>query len=296
MTSTLATNAVLPSIGQSHFLRADKNGYPLQKQVPKTYQHYTGTGGETIVPDGSDIITVDASALTGNLTLNFTPNRNFIGRHIDLIVFNNYNAGTVIIQSSGTLNTHGGVVASPYSLSTAVIPGAFELDFFKADELFIGTKSGHISGASGPAFISRIVETTSPVNELNNVAWTDIAFETSNPSPYAGDSGIIVGLTTTTTTINVPGNYKVKYSFYHDGDLAIALSQRITLNGVAVAQADTVVGLTGQSLSLECDLALSSGDVIVVQSQNASGNDSGTTAITTNEIDYVHFSIMRLRD
>ena len=49
MTSLLALNARLPSaISRKRYLKADKEGVPLDKQVPRTYQVYEGTGGETI--------------------------------------------------------------------------------------------------------------------------------------------------------------------------------------------------------------------------------------------------------
>ena len=70
MTSLLALNARLPSaISRKRYLKADKEGVPLDKQVPRTYQVYEGTGGETIDYDGSSEIVILSDLPNGPLTV-----------------------------------------------------------------------------------------------------------------------------------------------------------------------------------------------------------------------------------
>lgn len=84
MTNVLAVNAVVPKkIDTQYFLRATKQGVPIDNQVPRTYQVYTGTGNQTIDYDGSNEIRIFGPTLTGPLTINMGPLRrlrNMVGR------------------------------------------------------------------------------------------------------------------------------------------------------------------------------------------------------------------------
>ena len=74
MTSSLATNAVVPNnITTPYFLKSTKDGVPINRQVPRTYQVYAGTGNQTIDYDGSNEIIINGTFLTGPLIINFGP-------------------------------------------------------------------------------------------------------------------------------------------------------------------------------------------------------------------------------
>lgn len=77
MTSTLATNFVDPLLDVVRYLRVDKEGVPLQKQVPTTVQTYTGAGNVAIVPDGSEVLWVNSTLASGVLTVDFTSTANY---------------------------------------------------------------------------------------------------------------------------------------------------------------------------------------------------------------------------
>jgi len=88
MTSTLATNFVNTGLGRKHHLETDADGKPLQGQVPKTYEYYSGAGNVSIVPQGKDVFYASNLA-TGVLTLNLTSTPNYynmIGRQITVYV------------------------------------------------------------------------------------------------------------------------------------------------------------------------------------------------------------------
>lgn len=86
MTSTLSKDApVLTPSDRQRFLPVDKNGIPLAKQVARTWEDYTGVGGVTVIPNGSNSYNV-LGVLTGVLTLNCTDVSNFVGRSLMVTV------------------------------------------------------------------------------------------------------------------------------------------------------------------------------------------------------------------
>lgn len=103
MTSTLATNFNDGGLNPVRYLRVDREGVPLQKQVPTTVQTYTGAGGVSIDPDGSEVLWVNSALGSGALTINFTTTakyNNYLGRK--LLVYVSPAAGAnVIVDVTG---------------------------------------------------------------------------------------------------------------------------------------------------------------------------------------------------
>lgn len=89
MSNDLANNAVLlDPIDKPRYLAADKSGFPLNKQVPRTVQVYEGTGGEQIIYDGSSDILIKADDLVGDLEIILGPEiqniRNLVNRCLSI--------------------------------------------------------------------------------------------------------------------------------------------------------------------------------------------------------------------
>lgn len=76
MTSPLANNYVGTLQGQVRYAQTDKDGYPLQGQVPKTVEYYTGVGGVSVVPTGKDHFVVSGLG-TGVLNIDLTADQNY---------------------------------------------------------------------------------------------------------------------------------------------------------------------------------------------------------------------------
>jgi len=117
MTNPLATNADVPTSSDTVFhLRVTKNGVPVDKQVPRTYQKYTGTGG-TILYDGSSELRINGSGLFTPLIVRFGPItniRNWIGRTVDISIYTP-NTQSITLNSSPALMCINGTLLTQLS-------------------------------------------------------------------------------------------------------------------------------------------------------------------------------------
>lgn len=102
MSNSLANNAVLPGLAPEFYIAADKEGFALQGQVPKKIQTYSGAGGESIVPNGGEILLI-TGAMAGTLTIDFTDNQDFnnmIGRSLTIVCTDEH-VGVINIDITG---------------------------------------------------------------------------------------------------------------------------------------------------------------------------------------------------
>lgn len=123
MTNVLAVNAVVPKkIDTQYFLRATKQGFPINNQIPRTYQVYTGTGNQTINYDGSNEIRIFGQTLVGPLIINFGPQRrlrDMVGRLVTLNIIGPVTQSITLNSSPAFMKING---TSLQQLSH-VIPG-----------------------------------------------------------------------------------------------------------------------------------------------------------------------------
>ena len=129
MTSPLATNFVGYQQGTPRYLEVDRNGAPLQGQVPLTTEYYTGAGGVTVVGlSGTNTLVVSGLG-TGDLTIGLTDNQeynNMIGREVLIYVLPSA-ANDVIVDITG------GPVARQFRLTgdtgdvATIAPGGFAI-------------------------------------------------------------------------------------------------------------------------------------------------------------------------
>ncbi len=112
MTSRLANNFVGPLQSQIHYQQTDRDGYPLQGQVAKTTETYSGVGGVDYIPNGKDYLVVSGLG-TGVLNIDLTDSQdynNMIGRTITVYVLPS--AGNNV-----TVDITGGPVARAFRLT-----------------------------------------------------------------------------------------------------------------------------------------------------------------------------------
>lgn len=116
MTSTLAIDAKIPGpLAKDRYLRADKEGAPIDLQVPLTTQNTVAVTGGALVATGARYIPI-TTALVGVLTINMTNYASLIGREIVVfvrggvgqnVVINFAAAGyTTYLNGAGAVTTH----------------------------------------------------------------------------------------------------------------------------------------------------------------------------------------------
>lgn len=144
MTNPLATNANVPTSSDTVFhLRVTKNGVPVDKQVPRTYQYYTGTGG-TILYDGSSEIRINGSGLTTPLIVQFGPInniRNWIGRTVNINIYTP-NSRTITLNSSPALMCVNGTLLTQLSHVIAASTTCKTLTLYFSDTTLLNLDYG----------------------------------------------------------------------------------------------------------------------------------------------------------
>lgn len=111
MSNPLADNAQpLQRLGKKRFLRATKEGVPFDKQVPRTIQVYSGTGG-TVDYDGSNDLVINTLALTGTLFVRFGPAarniRNLLNRQLHIHILGTTTRDIIIVSSPAAMTIAG---------------------------------------------------------------------------------------------------------------------------------------------------------------------------------------------
>lgn len=144
MSSSLATNAVLPGLSPLFPLLGTKEGHPLNKQIPKTIQTYSGAGGVSIVPDGSDILFISGT-MAGALVIDLTSTANYtnmIGRSLTVIATDDH-VGTITLDITGGGRSFLSSVAletGDQALVATTVPTVFTVYF--VDALFAAIHHG----------------------------------------------------------------------------------------------------------------------------------------------------------
>lgn len=305
MTSTFATNFISRGLERQKWLETDDEGAPLQRQVPLTYQVYSGQGNETIVYDGSNCLVIENALTSGALTMDFTQMHNYFGRFLHLVIKStlannfimNFAPGTVIIPGVPTPQTS---TTTPATFG----PVSGVLNFFAVDQcMFIKntltlpqtilpgndgdvltTDSGVVQwlppagGGSAPRLLSFPI-LVDPSNELN--------FITQQPIKW-NEGGLFVNDTDINFTgqdlfeIVTEGIYDIDVEFYSQGNANVGLTAAIILNGgsFTLAQTFSNLSLSGLTLHIYGSFHLYPGGDIQILCGNRQGPDSSTQSIT----------------
>lgn len=88
MSNNIATDSYDRPVRKKRFLEADKDGFPIQQQVPKTITNYTSAGNETINMPKTDIFAVNSTLASGDLTISISTAelKNLVGRTCHVII------------------------------------------------------------------------------------------------------------------------------------------------------------------------------------------------------------------
>ena len=187
MTSALATNAIVPkNIDTVFHLKATRTGAPLNKQVPRTYQIYTGTGNQTIQYDGSNEIIINGPTLTGPLIIQFGPIaniRNAIGRKLNIIIVSpifqtiTLNSSPAFMKINGTNLTQLSHVIPADNISKAISV------FFHSVNV-INVDYGSSAASVVPSSFPNVANVGTGVDLYRDTTGTTLNFRRLNPDYY----------------------------------------------------------------------------------------------------------------
>lgn len=144
MSNPAATNYVDSGLDREYYLKTDKEGVPLQGQVPQSQQTYSGAGGVSIVPDGSNVLFISGT-MAGALVIDLTDDadyRNMIGRTLTVVATDDH-VGTITVDITGNGRSFLSSVAletGDQALVATTVPTVFQIHF--VSELFAAIQHG----------------------------------------------------------------------------------------------------------------------------------------------------------
>ena len=316
MTSPFATNFRTRRLGKQRFLEVDENGYPLQGQVAKTRQLYTGQGNETIEYDGSTSLIIMNALTDGPLTVDFSAMNNWMGRDMNLVLCEelantftmDFGTGTVIVPGVPTpLNstttpagfgpvagmliffstTQAALVKNPVTIPNTIIPGN--------NGQFLGTVAGVAQWTDLP--LGATVKTlTLPwyvdaANELNSNTAQAIQWNTSdslaeNDTTLAITAGPIGPDAAQVFTTTEPGYVSISGELFFPGPLGTTLRTFVSIDSTVYCLTETAIGNTGQRSSFSLNRKLNTGQEIRIFCGNASGPQAPGTPFSPVDVVY----------
>lgn len=313
MTSRVATNYVFDDQGEVNYLRVNRDGQPLQGQVPLTYQYYSGNGNETIDYDGSDILVIDSTVSAGPLTIRFFPMNNNLGRSVQLVAFRQVTNNVVF--DFGTGEFYVPPLTSPLNSTTLRSPTAAILTFFDVDKAVILANptvfpSNIIPGGPGQVLTTNagtgVVDWEDPQsgipkcltfkwstgdndlnqNTPNQVQWT---IDTGrNDTSLTLDNGAGPGLCGQ-FVVTRESVYSISVKNFIVSSPSIAYRYFIGINHEVFAFGESSLGLTGQDATSSLQMRLNVDDVIAFYVGNAAGT---VTPVAPADVNYGTISIV----
>lgn len=271
MTSTFARNFKYGPLDAEHYLRTNKEGQPLQGQIPQTYQRYDGQGGESLEIDGSNRLVIDSDLSGGPLIINASANYNWYGRVVHILFLQALANSATFIYPNGEIHT----VGTEVTVNALVVPAGqspIELicDFYALNDVLVtSTSTGTwppVPPSDGAGVLNFEMLHTNTWS-MDNVAPANIRWDPASVQSYNGTSVTYNGVNNT-FLINEDSDYFISTSLCLRGFLDRCL--RITLDFGSPNTAvlgETAVGLTCQSLTGTWGGRLLAGTVISVQSQ-----------------------------
>lgn len=278
MTSEYATNYLDPNLNTRYFLETDKNQRPLQKQVPKTYQTYTGVGNENLVYNGADVLIINTTLAAGVLTIDFTQNKNLYGKMLEMIMLQPALNNIVFNYAPGQLYAPGVAPAPTQTLPLGVGPILVHFNFFDIDKA-IGCAWDLPTGVFSSETSLTFQISTSGLNELNTALGQPVIWDTTTGQ---NDSNLTLSgplpNTVNIFTVTQQGKYQITFDIEGIGSLASNLGASILINAAAVTEMDATQGLTGQFLHGEVVMNLNVGNTIAIECKNVAGPNSGVNS------------------
>jgi hypothetical protein len=294
MTSRFATNYVFRSQGQVEYLEVDRDGAPLQGQVPRTYQRYTGTGNTTVVYDGSDVFVLDSTLGAGPLTIDFSAMNNYLGRSVQLLCEKVATNNIILDFGSGELYFPPSAIPSTsLTLTPAQTPTSIVLTFYDLDKAMF-VSSSTVTGVSYLPKTLNFQWSTDLANNLNGVTAQQISWiedPANNNTTLTLGGGTAPG-TCQTFTVTQAGPYTISNQEFVIADPSIAYRNFISVVNLSSVWGynESSMGLTGSRTGSSVTLNLEIGDIIAAYMGNA---DGPTMTVTPLDASYGNISIIQ---
>lgn len=307
MTSRFATNFVFSPQGQVNSLQVDKDGAPLQGQVPLTYQRYLGNGNQTLTYSGANVLVVESTLSSGPLTIDFSAMNNYLGRTIQFFCEKAILNNIVLDFGSGQLFVPP--LTSPFNstvLTPDRSPAASIITFYDLDKAMIVSNPTVFPSNIIPGGPGQVLTTNSgtgvvdwedlPLPKTLNFQWsTDLANDLNggtaqqiswiedvgnNNTTLALGGGTAPG-TCQTFTVTRAGPYTINWNGFIIADPSIAYKTFASIVNLSSiwCYGESSLGLTGNSFHGSVTLNLNQNDIIAVYSGNASGRVTPVTPL-----------------
>ena len=318
MTSRFATNYVFRSQGQVEYLEVDRDGAPLQGQVPRTYQRYTGTGNATVVYDGSDVFVLDSALGAGPLTIDFSAMNNYLGRSVQFLCEKAILNNVVLDFGSGDLFVPPLTIPlNSTTLTPDRSPTASVITFYDLNKAMVVSNPAVFPGNLIPGGPGQVLTTnagtgvvdwedvplpktlnfqwsTDPANNLNDATAQQISWiedPANNNTTLTLGGGTAPG-TCQTFTVTQAGPYTISNQEFVIADPSIAYRNFISVVNLSSVWGynESSIGLTGSRTASSVTLNLQVGDIIAVYMGNSTGP---TTSVTPLDTSYGNISIIQ---
>lgn len=318
MTSRFATNYVFRSQGQVEYLEVDRDGTPLQGQVPRTYQRYTGTGNTTVAYDGSDVFVLDSTLGAGPLTIDFSAMNNYLGRSVQFLcekaILNN------VVLDFGSGNLFVPPLTIPLNSTTLTpdrSPTASVITFYDLNKAMVVSSPAVFPGNLIPGGPGQVLTTnagtgvvdwedvplpktlnfkwsTDPANNLNDATAQQISWiedPANNNTTLTLGGGTAPG-TCQTFTVTQAGPYTISNQEFVIADPSISYRNFVSVVNLSSVWGynESSMGLTGSRTGSSVTLNLEIGDIIAAYMGNA---DGPTTTVTPLDASYGNISIIQ---
>jgi len=277
MTSTFARNAISNNYGIKNFLEVDQEGRPLQEQVPRTVDVYSGRGNETIVLPYTNDVVISGALPAGPLVLDASATYNYTGRQIIISHLSTLTGSITLNFGTGNIySPNAAAPASTYVIPAASLCGSITVDFTGYATCVISGMTGSTPSSGG--MISFPIN-TDVSNELNSGAGLHVQWDTNAPNGINYADFVLIGGSVANSCrdfrANTAGIYEVSYDIFQLGVLASEIETAILVGATPILVTEGVQGLTGHHLSGSAIVGISVGQVISINSVNSSGADAG---------------------
>lgn len=277
MTSVWARNYKDEKLDRDYYAKVNKEGQPMQLQIPQTYQVYSGDGSESLVLDGSNRVIIDSSVSAGPLMIDASENYNLHGRVIHILFIQTTQSIVTFNYPNGDIHLPGTAITTQTLVWPAgLVPTEITADFYGLEDVFM-MQNG--SSPAPPLHLPAVLN-YNVLQDVTNIYDTlvgdYIAFDPAY-TDSTNNTTLVYDPADDSFEVTTPGMYYVSLPSCLSGflDRCVRISIGIKYGGgafVGRTWGETTLGLTCQTLSLAWAGQLSAGDKIGVFAVYAPGS------------------------